>query len=216
MDANALVRAYIAGARDFTGVALPWVRLVKLGLPRIRLAAAALSYGRFDHAALFAAEFTNADLKGAWFLDADLRGACFRGAVLESAAFERANLQGADFRNADLQFARFNRASMEGAVTEGANLAGAVMPNGLPAPGAPLLIRAVPNFAIGNRHQLELSTEAGCFHCLAVFDSRQVTRYVEDDETAVCPRCGIEAVLGSASGYGLTRKELKRLRNWWQ
>lgn len=216
MDANALVRAYILGARDFTGVALPWARLIKLGLPRIRLATAALSYARFDHAALFAADFADADLKGAWFLDADLRGACFRGAVLESALFHRASLQGADFRNADLQFARFNRAAMDSAITEGANLAGAVMPNGLPAPGAPLLTKAAPNFAIGNRQQLELSTEAGCYHCLAVFDAREVTRYVDNGDTAVCPRCGIEAVLGSATGYRLTRKELKRLHTWWR
>jgi hypothetical protein len=58
-----------------------------------------------------------------------------------------------------------------------------------------------------NRQQLEQSDVCGCFYCLATYAPAEVTEWVTEDDgrhTALCPRCGIDSVLGSASGCPVT------------
>jgi hypothetical protein len=56
-----------------------------------------------------------------------------------------------------------------------------------------------------NRDELLLSTRCGCFYCGAIFSPEEVEDWVDEEEgvgqTALCPRCGIDAVIGSYSGY---------------
>jgi hypothetical protein len=54
-----------------------------------------------------------------------------------------------------------------------------------------------------NRAQLEQSDACGCFYCLATYAPAEVTEWVTEDDgqqTALCPRCGIDSVVGSVSG----------------
>jgi hypothetical protein len=62
-----------------------------------------------------------------------------------------------------------------------------------------------------NRAEIERSETCGCVHCEQLYRPAEVTGWVEDD-TAVCPRCGVSAVVGSAAGLALTRELLRRAR----
>jgi hypothetical protein len=66
-----------------------------------------------------------------------------------------------------------------------------------------------------HRRELEASEQCGCFYCLAVFPPSDVTEWLVEEGTALCPRCGIDSVLGSASGYPITPKFLIRMRDHW-
>ena len=35
----------------------------------------------------------------------------------------------------------------------------------------------------------------GCFHCLEVFEATEVIDWIDDGETPLCPRCGVDAVM---------------------
>jgi NAD-dependent SIR2 family protein deacetylase len=35
----------------------------------------------------------------------------------------------------------------------------------------------------------------GCFHCLQVFEATEVIDWIDDGETPLCPRCGVDAVM---------------------
>ena len=59
------------------------------------------------------------------------------------------------------------------------------------------------------------SDKCGCFYCLEVFDAQQVSEWIDRQETALCPYCGIDAVLGSAAGFPLTRPFLREMRRYW-
>jgi hypothetical protein len=50
-----------------------------------------------------------------------------------------------------------------------------------------------------NRSSLEKSTICGCFYCFKEFVFERVVEWIDDDETALCPYCGVDAVLGFAS-----------------
>lgn len=68
-----------------------------------------------------------------------------------------------------------------------------------------------------SRHRAELgaSAKCGCFYCLAVFPPGAVREWCDRGSTALCPRCGIDSVIGSASGYPIEAAFLERMRRHW-
>jgi hypothetical protein len=46
-----------------------------------------------------------------------------------------------------------------------------------------------------NRKLLPAGTECGCFHCLSCFQSEEIQTWIDDGSTALCPVCGVDAVL---------------------
>jgi hypothetical protein len=66
-----------------------------------------------------------------------------------------------------------------------------------------------------NRQQIAQSEVCGCFYCLAVFGPSEIKEWVDNDDTAVCPKCGIDSVLGSANGFSINEEFLRRMREYW-
>ena len=68
-----------------------------------------------------------------------------------------------------------------------------------------------------NRDTLGRSESAGCFCCLHVYPPAEIKDWVQrdQDETAICPRCGVDAVIGSASGLDLTPEFLQAMEAHW-
>jgi hypothetical protein len=61
------------------------------------------------------------------------------------------------------------------------------------------------------------STACGCFYCIAIFAPSEIKDWIndEDDRTAQCPKCGIDSVIGSASGFPVDATFLKRMNAHW-
>lgn len=68
--------------------------------------------------------------------------------------------------------------------------------------------------AANHRREIAESLVCGCFHCLRVFAPREIRAWV-DTECARCPHCGVDAVLGDASGLPMTRAFLAEMRARW-
>jgi hypothetical protein len=66
-----------------------------------------------------------------------------------------------------------------------------------------------------NRAELRSSSQCGCFYCLAIFPPTDVTEWVGGEDTALCAKCGIDSVIGSASGYPITVEFLQRMHDYW-
>jgi hypothetical protein len=47
-----------------------------------------------------------------------------------------------------------------------------------------------------NRSSLVKSASCGCFYCFSEFLFDQIVEWIDDHETALCPYCGVDAVLG--------------------
>jgi hypothetical protein len=73
--------------------------------------------------------------------------------------------------------------------------------------------------SIDHRRLLAQSERCGCFHCLSIFTPDAITRWTDEVNgqgvTALCPRCGIDSVIGSASGFPVERGFLDRMRQHW-
>ncbi len=60
----------------------------------------------------------------------------------------------------------------------------------------------------------------GCFFCLSIFPPSEIREWVDEDDnevgmTAICPKCGIDSVLGDRSGYPMTDDFLTSMKKLW-
>lgn len=78
----------------------------------------------------------------------------------------------------------------------------------------PVLEQAHAQAATRNRDAIRRSRGAGCFHCLERFPAGEVAEFTEPDGTAICPRCGIDSVIGDASGE-IGDPFLARMHRYW-
>jgi hypothetical protein len=45
------------------------------------------------------------------------------------------------------------------------------------------------------RPALEAATKCGCYYCLKIYSPSKITEWCDSDQTAICPECGIDAVI---------------------
>lgn len=76
-------------------------------------------------------------------------------------------------------------------------------------------IEELLSYAAHNKKIIADSRVAGCFCCLKAFPAKDVCEYSEDGDTALCPKCGIDSVVGDATGYEITPDALRDLRELW-
>jgi len=65
-----------------------------------------------------------------------------------------------------------------------------------------------------NRDTVLRSEVCGCFYCCRILKPAEVTQWTIND-TAICPYCWVDSVLGSASGYPVTPEFLKAMAGYW-
>lgn len=77
--------------------------------------------------------------------------------------------------------------------------------------------------SVNHRDELLASERCGCFYCLRIFPPQAVHEWIdvapdavdEIGTTALCPACGIDSVIGSASGLPIEPEFLKAMRSRW-
>ena len=86
-------------------------------------------------------------------------------------------------------------------------------------------LESLHRFCTRNREALEHSERAGCFYCGALFDPAEIKYWIDgrqvetgdtqDGVTALCPRCGIDAVLAETTVVSLNRELLDEMNAYW-
>lgn len=72
-----------------------------------------------------------------------------------------------------------------------------------------------------HREEVLASELCGCFYCCETFPPSEIKEWWDESvfdgigQTAICPRCEIDAVIGSESGYPLTSEFLKGMHLEW-
>jgi len=65
--------------------------------------------------------------------------------------------------------------------------------------------------AANHRSELGESATCGCFFCFRTFTVGDIRIWIDKNQTALCPKCGIDAVIGTASGFKLDDRFLRKL-----
>lgn len=71
-----------------------------------------------------------------------------------------------------------------------------------------------PFSSIKHRQAVESASHCGCSYCLAVFPPAEIKRWTDEDEhgigqTALCPRCEIDAVIAETPEQPITVRLLR-------
>jgi hypothetical protein len=80
---------------------------------------------------------------------------------------------------------------------------------------------AAHEHCIYHREEILSSKLCGCFYCLEIFSPSEITNWVDVPEdnnigqTALCPRCMIDSVIGDESGYPITKEFLNKMKEHW-
>ena len=86
---------------------------------------------------------------------------------------------------------------------------------------------AAHRHTVKNRAEVEASTTCGCFYCMQIFPPTEIVAFAGlevtdladlaalNAETALCPRCGSESVIGDKSGYPINTAFLDRMHEAW-
>jgi hypothetical protein len=84
----------------------------------------------------------------------------------------------------------------------------------------PLAIQQAHTHSANHRREIEASDICGCFYCCSTFSPSEIADWVDEDEggsgqCALCPRCGIDSVIGSNSGFPMDAAFLNEMRRHW-
>ena len=83
----------------------------------------------------------------------------------------------------------------------------------------PAGVREAHNHASNHRAEVLASARCGCFFCCTTFSPQDIDEWTDDvngeGQTALCPRCGVDAVLGDQAGYELSPAFLQHMKSVW-
>ena len=70
-----------------------------------------------------------------------------------------------------------------------------------------------------HREEIQNSEICGCFYCLAIFRPQFIEEWIDEKDgigqTALCPKCGIDSVIGSRSGFPINQAFLQKMHQKW-
>ena len=81
-------------------------------------------------------------------------------------------------------------------------------------------INKAHSFSIRHLSSIQRSEKCGCFHCLGIFSPDDIEEWVDEDDegvgtTALCPKCGIDAVVGDHDIKPITIGFLQEMNAFW-
>ena len=81
-------------------------------------------------------------------------------------------------------------------------------------------IREAYEHTSNHRDEIMKSNSVGCFYCCKVFPKSQIEKWVDTDKeglghTALCPKCGVDSLIGDAAGYILNTPFLEKMKSYW-
>lgn len=82
------------------------------------------------------------------------------------------------------------------------------------------ILRVAHRQSIYHRRAIEKSRQCGCFYCLRMFGPEQIREWTDRakpdaEQTALCPYCGIDSVIGDCSGLDITEAFLQDMKRHW-
>jgi hypothetical protein len=84
----------------------------------------------------------------------------------------------------------------------------------------PESIREAHTHSSNHRLEIEGSDTCGCFYCCSTFRPTEIAEWVDEDsngvgQCALCPKCGIDSVIGSLSGFPIDKTFLSEMKRYW-
>ena len=68
---------------------------------------------------------------------------------------------------------------------------------------------------IRHRHLIAPDTPCACFYCRKRFSGDKIEEWIDEEQTALCPHCGIDSVLPLSAISDPTDDFISEMHNYW-
>ena len=62
---------------------------------------------------------------------------------------------------------------------------------------------------------LQQNPLCGCFFCLSIFPASDIEDWLDDEQTACCPCCGIDAVIAESPEQAISKTLLQQMKDYY-
>lgn len=70
-------------------------------------------------------------------------------------------------------------------------------------------------YSTNNRRFVAISDKCYCFYCRACVDHSEIVDYLKDEQTAVCPKCGIDSIIPDRIDETVDESIIAKLHAYW-
>lgn len=77
------------------------------------------------------------------------------------------------------------------------------------------LLEELHTYSSNNFKLIQDSEFCHCFHCLKKFEAKEVMNYIDDNKTALCPYCDIDAVIPDVINHHLDGITIREMNEYW-
>lgn len=77
------------------------------------------------------------------------------------------------------------------------------------------LLEELHTYSSNNFKLIQNSNFCHCFHCLKKFEAKEVMSYIDDNKTALCPYCDIDAVIPDVIDHQLDGITIREMNEYW-
>ena len=70
-------------------------------------------------------------------------------------------------------------------------------------------------YSANHRPELEKDNICGCFFCCQIYNPSEINEWCDIGQTAICPKCDIDSVIGESSGFPITKEFLRAMNKRW-
>ena len=78
-----------------------------------------------------------------------------------------------------------------------------------------VLLEKLHTYSANNKRTIALASKCYCFHCLAVLEPEAITDYLADEQTAICPKCGVDAILPDSIEETIDENIIAEMNAYW-
>lgn len=75
-------------------------------------------------------------------------------------------------------------------------------------------IEDLSKYSIKNKKEILNSTVCGCYYCESMFSPKEIVNWIDNQETAVCPKCNVDSVIGD-SLFNIDKEFLEKAGEYW-
>jgi hypothetical protein len=82
-------------------------------------------------------------------------------------------------------------------------------------------LERIHKFSINHRNAISMSNLCYCFYCCQTFKAVEIKEWIDmvgksfKGHTALCPKCGIDSVIGDKDMPSFSSHDLREMREYW-
>ena len=76
-------------------------------------------------------------------------------------------------------------------------------------------MRKLHVYSSHNRELILKSNKCYCFYCKSILSSNEIIKYIDNNETALCPKCDIDSIIPDAIDDTIDQKVIDDMNQYW-